>query len=250
MGLLMYENMNTLASISVEDVKKYNTDELISLLRKQDLGLIKEDFDIIETERINGRTFFKTTKQDFRDYGMKGGPATALTEFANEIVLGQDEAGGSIDEEAVEKADGVDEVTGRLGSTILSDIGISDGCKSELKSLANRLPSDNVGMPSLSLAFLHHMGFLKEGNIVRYCKKEATFHENPATARGDPCYLSYSGEKHDSIQKFVDKVNGSSTSRGDDYKNIAYNGIRYDELRNKVGKIYRLMQIVNEAINN
>ncbi|PKK59342.1 hypothetical protein RhiirC2_857384, partial [Rhizophagus irregularis] len=68
-----------------DEIKKYKTKELIDFLRKEeDLELEPEDYDIIEKERINGRDFLKATKQDFRDYGMKGGPASRLADFAKE----------------------------------------------------------------------------------------------------------------------------------------------------------------------
>ncbi|GET57717.1 hypothetical protein GLOIN_2v1734289 [Rhizophagus irregularis DAOM 181602=DAOM 197198] len=37
-----------------------------------------------EEEEIDGRAFLKMTEQRFRDYGMKGGPAVKLVEFAKE----------------------------------------------------------------------------------------------------------------------------------------------------------------------
>jgi hypothetical protein len=87
---------NTLASTSTsvtatgnetvtlaEEVTKYDTEKLISFLREQDLGIIKDDFDIIENERINGR-LSQYDQARFRDYGMKRGPATRLADFAKE----------------------------------------------------------------------------------------------------------------------------------------------------------------------
>ncbi|GES83784.1 hypothetical protein GLOIN_2v1783898 [Rhizophagus clarus] len=70
---------NTLASTEneshtlTEEIEKYKTDELIDFLRKQKkLDLDDDDLNIIHKEKINGRDFLKTTKQDFRDYGMGG----------------------------------------------------------------------------------------------------------------------------------------------------------------------------------
>jgi hypothetical protein len=45
---------------------------------------VKDDFDIIENERVGGQDFLDMTKQDFWDYGMKGGPATRLAKFAKD----------------------------------------------------------------------------------------------------------------------------------------------------------------------
>ena len=64
----------------MEEVKKFNAAELIDFLRKEDqLRLIKEDFGIIEKERISGLTFFKITEEKLRS---QSGPALALTDFA------------------------------------------------------------------------------------------------------------------------------------------------------------------------
>src|SRR5215813_7316997 len=67
-----------------DEIKKYDTAGLISFLREQDLRLIKEDFDILENERVDGRDFLKVTEEKLRSYGMKGGPASRLAEFAKE----------------------------------------------------------------------------------------------------------------------------------------------------------------------
>ncbi|GES98251.1 hypothetical protein GLOIN_2v1709121 [Rhizophagus clarus] len=67
-----------------DEIKEYNTAKLIEYLRGQGLNLVKDDFDIIENERVGGQDFLDMTKQDFRDYGMKGGPATRLAKFAKE----------------------------------------------------------------------------------------------------------------------------------------------------------------------
>ncbi|CAG8521372.1 5808_t:CDS:2 [Acaulospora colombiana] len=49
-----------------------------------ELELEPEDYDIIEKERINGRTFFKITKEEYERHEMKSGPATALVDIAKE----------------------------------------------------------------------------------------------------------------------------------------------------------------------
>ena len=67
-----------------DEIKKYDTVKLIEFLKGQGLNLVKDDFDIIENERVGGQDFFDMTKQDFRDYGMKGGPATRLAKFAKD----------------------------------------------------------------------------------------------------------------------------------------------------------------------
>ncbi|PKK58612.1 hypothetical protein RhiirC2_325011 [Rhizophagus irregularis] len=68
-----------------DEIKKYKTKELIDFLRKEeDLELSEKVFEILEKEEVNGRDFLKATKQDFRDYGMNGGPASRLADFAKE----------------------------------------------------------------------------------------------------------------------------------------------------------------------
>src|SRR3954462_2578713 len=72
-------------SVTLADkIKKYNTDELISFLRGQDLGLSEIALKILENEEVNGRAFINITKEELRDYGMKGGPAKNLADFAKE----------------------------------------------------------------------------------------------------------------------------------------------------------------------
>ncbi|RHZ76166.1 hypothetical protein Glove_202g84 [Diversispora epigaea] len=69
-----------------EVVRKYNTEQLIAFFReKEDLQLDDDDYAILRKEKITGRAFFNTTKQEYKDYGMKGGPASVLTDFAKEI---------------------------------------------------------------------------------------------------------------------------------------------------------------------
>jgi hypothetical protein len=68
-----------------DEIKKYKTEALIEFLQKEeDLGLEEEDFEIIRKQRVNGRTFFKITKEEYMQDGMARGPATALVDFAKE----------------------------------------------------------------------------------------------------------------------------------------------------------------------
>ncbi|CAG8461488.1 8202_t:CDS:2 [Funneliformis caledonium] len=57
-----------------DDIKKYDTTKLIDFLRGE----------IIRKRKINGRAFLKTSKEDFERYGLEGGPATNLADFAKE----------------------------------------------------------------------------------------------------------------------------------------------------------------------
>ena len=44
-----------------DEIKKYDTAKLIEFLKGQDLRLIKEDFDIIENERVDGLSWTSLT---------------------------------------------------------------------------------------------------------------------------------------------------------------------------------------------
>ena|ERR1700722_20685620 len=56
----------------VDEIKKYKTKELIDFLhKKEDLELEPEDYDIIKKERIAGHDFFKITKKELEQHGMK-----------------------------------------------------------------------------------------------------------------------------------------------------------------------------------
>jgi hypothetical protein len=48
------------------------------------LELEEEDLEIIRKQRVNGRDFLKVTEEKLRSYGMAGGPATRLADFAKE----------------------------------------------------------------------------------------------------------------------------------------------------------------------
>ena len=68
-----------------DEIKKYDTAKLIDFLcGEKDLGLDDDDLEIIRKEKVNGRAFLNITKEELRDYGMKGGPAKNLADFAKE----------------------------------------------------------------------------------------------------------------------------------------------------------------------
>ncbi|GES93752.1 hypothetical protein GLOIN_2v1695250 [Rhizophagus clarus] len=68
-----------------DEIKKYKTEPLIEYLRKEeDLGLDDDDLEIFRKQKIMGRDFLKTTKEEFLSYGMPGGPAKRLADFAKE----------------------------------------------------------------------------------------------------------------------------------------------------------------------
>jgi len=68
-----------------DEIKKYKTEALIEYLQKEeDLGLDDDDLEIFRKQKITGRAFLKTSKEEFERYGMLGGPATVLADFAKE----------------------------------------------------------------------------------------------------------------------------------------------------------------------
>ena len=70
----------------VDEIKKYKAKELIDFLRKEeDLELSETAIKILEKEEITGRAFLKITKEELRSYGMPGGPASDLVDFAKEL---------------------------------------------------------------------------------------------------------------------------------------------------------------------
>src|SRR5204863_488156 len=74
------------APTQAEVVRKYKTNELINFLRKEeDLELDEDDLRIIKKEKITGRDFLKTTKDEFRSVGLALGPASRLAGFAKEL---------------------------------------------------------------------------------------------------------------------------------------------------------------------
>ena len=69
-----------------EVVRKYKTKELIDFLRKEEnLELDDDDLNIIKKQKITGRAFLNTTKEELRSYGIPGGPASDLADFAKEL---------------------------------------------------------------------------------------------------------------------------------------------------------------------
>src|SRR6266542_5163019 len=72
-------------TVSLADkIKKYDTAKLIEFLQGQGLDLSEMALKILEEKEINGSNFLDMTKQDFQEYGMKGGPAMTLVKFAKD----------------------------------------------------------------------------------------------------------------------------------------------------------------------
>ncbi|GBB98479.1 hypothetical protein RclHR1_03240004 [Rhizophagus clarus] len=67
-----------------DEIVKYDTEALISFLQERGLELSETAIKILEKEEIDGCAFLKLSKQDFRDYGMPGGPTIKLVDFSKE----------------------------------------------------------------------------------------------------------------------------------------------------------------------
>src|SRR4051794_31088032 len=66
-----------------DEIKKYKTKELIDFLSKEeDLELSETAIKILEKEEVNDWDFLKVTEEKLRSYGMAGGLATRLADFA------------------------------------------------------------------------------------------------------------------------------------------------------------------------
>ncbi|CAG8758614.1 24026_t:CDS:2 [Dentiscutata erythropus] len=66
-------------------VKDYNTEELIEYLRRKNLKLNEAHFEIFRQEEISGISFLELTKDDFINFGFKGGPSIILAKFVEEL---------------------------------------------------------------------------------------------------------------------------------------------------------------------
>jgi hypothetical protein len=67
-----------------DEIKKYDTEKLISFLQERGLGLDLDDENIIRKEKIAGQDLFDLTEEKFRSVGLGLGPATRLVKFAKE----------------------------------------------------------------------------------------------------------------------------------------------------------------------
>jgi hypothetical protein len=74
---------NETATIA-DKIKKFKTAELITFLQERDLELSEKVLETLEEQEVNGRDFLKTSKEEFLSYGILGGPAKRLADFAKE----------------------------------------------------------------------------------------------------------------------------------------------------------------------
>src|SRR5688572_25791866 len=68
----------------VDEVKKYDTEELISFFQKRDLGLNDNDEKILRKENIKGEDLFDLTEEKLCNVGVSLGSAMRLMKFAKE----------------------------------------------------------------------------------------------------------------------------------------------------------------------
>ncbi|CAG8687419.1 11401_t:CDS:1 [Funneliformis caledonium] len=67
-----------------DEIKKYDTEKLISFLQERDLRLDLNDENIIRKEKITGQGFFDLTEERLRSVGLGLGSAMRLVKFAKE----------------------------------------------------------------------------------------------------------------------------------------------------------------------
>jgi hypothetical protein len=67
-----------------DEIKKYDTEALISFFRGRDLGLDEDDEKILRKEKIKGQDFFDMTEEEYMQDGLARGPAKRLVKFAKE----------------------------------------------------------------------------------------------------------------------------------------------------------------------
>jgi hypothetical protein len=83
--------MSTSASISTnpsyENIKEYDTEQLVTFLRGKNLNLIEDDFAILRRERVAGFDFLQWTKETLRNepYNFPDGPARRLVTLVNDL---------------------------------------------------------------------------------------------------------------------------------------------------------------------
>ncbi|RIA98359.1 hypothetical protein C1645_129345 [Glomus cerebriforme] len=70
---------------SIEEIKKWDTEALITFLQKQELELDNKYFDVFHTQEINGKTFLELTKKELQNCGLKLGPAKTIAELIKEL---------------------------------------------------------------------------------------------------------------------------------------------------------------------
>ncbi|GBC04517.1 hypothetical protein RclHR1_05700012 [Rhizophagus clarus] len=72
--------------ITLDEIKNYNTEELINFLHtEENLKLDNDDFEIIRKEKFIGRDLFGLSQEEFDHCGMAYGPAKRLLGFFKEI---------------------------------------------------------------------------------------------------------------------------------------------------------------------
>src|ERR1051325_599054 len=66
-------------------VENWDTETLIDFLKEQNLKLDDDDLAIFRNEKITGLSFLDMTKDDFKECGLKIGPATLLAKEAKTL---------------------------------------------------------------------------------------------------------------------------------------------------------------------
>ncbi|CAG8576456.1 10719_t:CDS:1 [Funneliformis caledonium] len=79
--------MSTSNTTTVEDVERFDTDELIHFLQTKNFGLKKKEYKIFRRERVNGRQFLHLTREKLLadPYKFPGGPTEDLANLIIEL---------------------------------------------------------------------------------------------------------------------------------------------------------------------
>ena len=64
---------------TIKEIKGWDTEELITYLRGQDLKLDEKHFDVFRTQEITGLSFLGLTKSELEEIGLKIGPTIVIT---------------------------------------------------------------------------------------------------------------------------------------------------------------------------
>ncbi|CAG8837584.1 9521_t:CDS:1, partial [Cetraspora pellucida] len=78
----------TISLPTIKEVEGYKTTEdFLEFLRKQDLGLDDDDFNILRKQKVNGRNFLRLNvdKLIANPYNLPGGPAETIAELIEKI---------------------------------------------------------------------------------------------------------------------------------------------------------------------
>ncbi|GET02394.1 hypothetical protein GLOIN_2v1471114 [Rhizophagus clarus] len=75
----------------------FNTEQLVSFLHVQNIGLDSDDLDLLKDEKINGRSFLLLTQDLLLTMGFKMGPIICILELISSLKKESNSSGGRLD---------------------------------------------------------------------------------------------------------------------------------------------------------